>query len=367
VIADAVLRLVAAADLSDGGGGAAGGRDWLAGLALTDTDGSWTPAGELVLPGSGLAAILAPGALGVLDAGWVDRWGAGVMVAVGVLATFALVREDDVAADPDGTDHDLDGEGDWLEEILAELPEHAGPGGAGGLPPTMPQYLAVRDLDLVADDQWPAALALLAADPALRAAVVEPQRVVDSAGRLTEVPSYTAWWLRSHPVLAGRRPGELRAPGTGTALAAVLDEAPDLGLDATFLRALGVVTSVDELVGSPMLLPLLRAGVRLDGPPGELLPGAGGTRLDVPAVVALVLPEAAATYVEHGELAVAGVECDWWVDDDGTVYAATTDGLARGLAWAADRWDLRLLLAAVLAVAGEPERVEELLAEDVWS
>jgi hypothetical protein len=36
------------------------------------------------------------------------------------------------------------------------------------------------------------------------------------------------------------------------------------------------------------------------------------------------------------------------------------DGLARGLSWAAGRWEQRLLVAAVLA---EPDRVAELLAE----
>jgi hypothetical protein len=51
------------------------------------------------------------------------------------------------------------------------------------------------------------------------------------------------------------------------------------------------------------------------------------------------------------------------VDDSGIVHAATLEGLARGLAWAADRWDARLLLAAALA---EPDRIEELLAERAW-
>jgi hypothetical protein len=83
----------------------------------------------------------------------------------------------------------------------------------------------------------------------------------------------------------------------------------------------------------------------------------------VPEVVRLVLSDVAATYVEHGDLAVSGVECDWWVGADDVVYAASVDGLARGLAWAAGRWDLRLLLAAVLA---EPDRAEELLAEQSW-
>ncbi len=352
-VAEAVLTLVQAAGA---GGPSVVERAWLCGLALPDDDGEWSPAGELLLPGSALAGIVTNGALGLLDAGWAQRWPSDVLTAVGVLATFAVVRDEDVAVDPDATDHDLDGEAEWLDEVLDEV----GDGGSGGLPPALPTFRAVRDLDLVDPDHWPAALRLIASDPELRAAAVELLRVVDAGGGSSEVASYTAWWLRGHPVLAGRRPGELRAAGTGAALAGLLDEAPDLGLDDGFLRAIGVVTSVADVADSPMVLPLLRAGV---SPVGAQL-SSKGTELAVPAVVARVLPGGAATYTEHADLRVAGVECDWWVTGDGAVHAATMDGLARGLAWSADRWDLRLLLAAVLT---EPDRAEELLAEDAWS
>jgi hypothetical protein len=46
------------------------------------------------------------------------------------------------------------------------------------------------------------------------------------------------------------------------------------------------------------------------------------------------------------------------------VHASTLDGLARGLAWVGERWDRRLLLAAVLT---EPGRADELVAEESWS
>jgi hypothetical protein len=353
-VAAAVLGLVRAAAVS--ADVAARELPWLADLLLPDEDGDWVPAGELLLPGAALAAVLATGALAVLAGDWAQRWGADVLGAVGVLATFAVVRDEDVAVDPDATDHDLDGEDEWLEEILLDLGDLSG---SEGLPPTLPTYVAIRDLDLVEPSAWPAALRLMSGDPVLRAAVTEPARVLLADGRTAEVASYAAWWLRRHPVLAGRLPTELRAAGTGAALAGLLDEAPELGLDPGFLRAIGVVTSVAEVADSPMVLPLLRAGVDArDAAPDS----SGAVPLDVPAVVARVLPGAAATYLEHDDLRVAGVECDWWVSD-GVVHAATLDGLARGLAWAADRWDLRLLLAAVLA---EPGRADELLAEDAW-
>ena len=135
-------------------------------------------------------------------------------------------------------------------------------------------------------------------------------------------------------------------------------------MDDAFLRAIGVVTSVADLAPTPMVVPLLLAGVDPEG----ATPGTGGARRPVPSVAADVLGRSDAdlpqTYVEHDDLTVAGVACDWWVDDDGTVHAATLDGLAWALAWVTDRWERRWPLAAVLA---EPDRLAEVLAEDAWS
>ena len=234
-------------------------------LALADDEDAWSPAGDLLLPDAPLAALVTPGSLGVVDAGTVERWGSEVLEAVGALATFGLVREADVPLDPAEAEHDLDDEDLWVESVLDTLDlepaeSAAGAGVPGGL---LVELVAVRDLELVDDDRWPAALSVLAADPRLRSAVVEPARVVLPAGRVADVEPYTAWWLRTHPVLAGRRPDRLRAPGA-SALAGVLDAAPDLGLDEAFLRAIGVVTSVADVAASPMVLPLLLAGVDPD-------------------------------------------------------------------------------------------------------
>jgi hypothetical protein len=346
----AVLPLVTAAGL------AAGDAPWLAALALPDDEGGWSPAGELVLPGSALAGVLEPGALAAVDPAAVARWGEPVLAAVGALATFAVVVDEDLVLDPDVADLDLDAAAEWVERTLDLLPD-------GDLPPAVPGFRAVRDLDLVAEDRWPQALRLLAGDPVLRAAVVEPARVLLPDGGVAPVPSYSAWWLGEHARLAGRRPGQLLAPGADRTLAGLLPPAPAdelAGVDPVFLRALGMVTSPADLAAAPHHLPLVRAGVPVDGTAG---PDSEGVPLAVPPGVERVLPDAPTWYVEHDELTVAGVGCDWWVDDAGTVHAATLDGLARGLAWAAGRWDLRLLVAAVLA---EPGRVGELLAESAW-
>ena len=77
-----------------------------------------------------------------------------------------------------------------------------------------------------------------------------------------------------------------------------------------------------------------------------------------------VLGDLAGGWVEHDELIVAGQPVDWWLDDDGRVHACTVDGLARGLAWSAGRWDLRLLLAAALET---PTRLASCSPKRAWS
>ena len=60
-------------------------------------------------------------------------------------------------------------------------------------------------------------------DPALS------RDVILADGRQARVPSYTAWWLRRHPVLRGRRPGELCLPGADEPGAMRLVHTPAFG------------------------------------------------------------------------------------------------------------------------------------------
>ena len=86
-------------DLAGGGprprrGGPAGGRASCRGsaeLALPDADGGWAPAGELVLPGSPLAAVLEPGRARDAGPDVAATADPEALRAVGVLDTFALV------------------------------------------------------------------------------------------------------------------------------------------------------------------------------------------------------------------------------------------------------------------------------------
>ncbi|MFI2777966.1 sacsin N-terminal ATP-binding-like domain-containing protein [Streptomyces sp. ALB3] len=249
-LADTVLTLVRDADL------APGDEPWLGALALPDEDGEPAPAGELVLPGSPFAQVMREGELALCDAELAERWGEQPLTACGVLATFALVRATDVVLDPDELeprDSDfaepddaglLDAVDVWCEDVLDQLPDTP-------VPPVVTELVAVRDLDLVDDDAWPQALAMLARPP-LRDALTQPVRVLLPDGTTQSVRPYTAWWLRDHPVLDGRRPAGLRAAGGDPRLAGLYDSADATGFDdAEVLRALGVRTSVAALLDEP--------------------------------------------------------------------------------------------------------------------
>jgi hypothetical protein len=232
-IAEAVLSLVTAARVRPGE------QPWLAELALPGADGEMYPAGELLFPDAPLREVVAADSpFGVIDPALVERNGAAPLAAVGVLRTFALLREQDVALGD--TDLHLDDEEAWVDDVLAGLPPQ-------DVPPMALELTAVRDLELV--ERWDRALDLLT-EPPLRTALVQPMRVLLGDGRTVPVPSYTAWWLRRRPVLGGRRPDGLRSPDADPLLAGLYDPAPD-GLDPELMRALGVRTSPAEVLADP--------------------------------------------------------------------------------------------------------------------
>ncbi|PPS74143.1 sacsin N-terminal ATP-binding-like domain-containing protein [Streptomyces sp. MH60] len=444
-LADTVLGLVRDAGLDPGD------EPWLGALALTDEDGELSPAGELVFPGGPFARVMREDELAAVDAGLAERWGPEPLAACGVLVTFALVRATDVVLDPDELEPRegdfaepddaglLDAVDVWSEDVLDRFPDTP-------VPPVATEIVAVRDLDLVDDDHWPEALALLSRPP-LRDALVQPVRVLLPDGTHEVVRPYTAWWLRGHPVLGGRRPAGLRAAGGDPLLRGLYEEADATGFeDEQVLRALGVRTSVAALLdepggaaelldrladpGRPVAAAQLHAlygalaeldpdrvtlpdevravvdgevrvvdaadAVVVDSP--DLLPFTSGVpllpvrparaaelaelfqvrrlsesvtgRVDsegaehgVPEPVRVLLgARTPATYVEHEELVVDGVEIDWRLTDDGVLHAATLEGVAAGLAWAAGQWPRRFEVAALL----EDESRTEELARDRW-
>ncbi|MFJ8271286.1 sacsin N-terminal ATP-binding-like domain-containing protein [Streptomyces sp. NPDC094154] len=249
-LAETVLALVRDAGLEPGE------EPWLGALALPDEDGELAPAGELVLPGGPFARLMREGELPAVDAELAGKWGEQPLAACGVLANFALVRATDVVLDPDELDPRegdfpepddpglLDAVDVWCEDLLDRFPDTP-------VPPVATEIVAVRDLDIVDDDQWPRALALLA-QPPLRDALTQPVRILLPDGTHEIVRPYTAWWLRGHPVLGGRRPAGLRAAGSDPLLRGLYEEADASGFDdEQVLRALGVRTSVAALLEEP--------------------------------------------------------------------------------------------------------------------
>ena len=137
---------------------------------------------------------------------------------------------------------------------------------------------------------------------------------------------------------------------SGSASEAVVADAPmwlqrgDLG---GFVVASGVAADgLSDLLDVPMAEEV--AAGKVDGE---------GTAADVPEIVRELVPEVPDTWWEHEELTVDGVEVSWWVDENRQPHAATFDGLAKALAWSAERWDQRHVIRAVLS---EPDRASEL-------
>ncbi|MEV7007377.1 hypothetical protein [Streptosporangium sp. NPDC051022] len=289
-VAQAVLALVDAAGL------VAGEAPWLSELALRGADGELYPAGELLLADGALAGLLDEEThFGTAAPELVDRYGSRVLAAAGVLDGFAVVNDTDVMIDPDDCDHDLDREEEWLEAVLDLLPEM-------DVPPVAREFSAVRDLEYVAD--WPSALALLSRPP-LRS-VLHPLRVL-VAGEVVEVPSYTAWWLSTHPVLGGRRPTQLRLPAADPLLFGLYGDAPAV-VDEAVLAMIGVRSTLTDLLAS-------------HGGPDELLELLGDPSIEVDRAqlralwVALagvapvrVAPPRAVRAILDGEIVVADAE-----------------------------------------------------------
>ncbi|MCJ0904955.1 sacsin N-terminal ATP-binding-like domain-containing protein [Rhodococcus sp. ARC_M6] len=153
---------------------------WIGEVLLPDSDGELRSADQLLLPGAPLATVLVDDSpFGTVDPKFVEQVGEQALRVVGVGWGFTVFREEL----PSGPDHDLDSEDQWWD-TLSEDPEH---------------IEAVRDLDLVDENRWAAALSLLMESPATRPL-------------LSDRRGYTAWWLRSNAELGGEILGLLRAP-----------------------------------------------------------------------------------------------------------------------------------------------------------
>lgn len=242
-VADAVLSLVAAAVAA--GELTPGELPWLGDLALPDDAGDLAPASSLTLPGSVAAEVLDPDEVGPVAVGTLKQWGAATLAACGVLDDLGLLRIVDLAPDPDAGEPSpvdvLDGFEAWWETVQ-EAVERAD---AEPVEAVVPEFWAVRDLDVVRPGAWGAVLARLIRTPAARTALIGPTRVV-AGTRSVDVASYTAWWI-GRELVDGE--GRFADPEAGALITRLLPAAPPeiAGLDGAVRAALGAVRRVEDL------------------------------------------------------------------------------------------------------------------------
>jgi hypothetical protein len=283
-------------------------RPWLGSLALPDDTGVPRRADELVLPGGALRELLAADApLGVLDPVLAAEQPTAALRAVGVLDSFAVLDD----PHPDGPDHDLDDEEQWWAWACS----------AEGSPPT--SLFAVRDLDLVDDERWPAALRAIAADPAGLAALRQPG-------------GYTSWWLGRHARFSGHPPPYWRLPGAD-ALEGLYDVVPSCDTDEALLAVAGV-----------------RTGLRIADPAdaADLLARlADRARTVTPAAV----------HAAHAALAAAGLD-PAEVEPPSLVRAVTGEVVNAQSAMVLDApWLAAVVPAGKLVAGGDPAALADLL------
>ncbi len=260
----------------------------------------------------------------------------------------------------------------WLrQELTAGEGAVAGPGADGpvatllpscgdelaGLPPSLRSALGVFDDLAELDAQAVPAVLRRLADPSVQ---LDATDAVALWRRLSDLPIVDA---------AGSLPDGVRVlDGLGTRVVAaedavVVDSPPLLqlhGLGEPVLAPAGRGAALAELLDVALAADEVDGEVVEDGPDA-------GQIVELPSSVAgllpLLVPHPVRRWCEHDRLLVDGEDVDWWVDGTGpsaVVHAATTDGLARGLAWAGGNWSCRAVLAAALS---ESDALAGLLAE----
>jgi len=102
------------------------------------------------------------------------------------------------------------------------------------------------------------------------------------------------------------------------------------------------------------------------GDGAQVHPDDDGAIGPTPGAALALVPGAPSTWLEHDDLHVDGAPVDWWVEGtgpDAVVHATQLAALARGLAQAAGRWELRHALELALT---EPGRAAELRTESAF-
>lgn len=220
-----------------------GGLVALANLLVPTTDGGWSAAASVVLPGSALDAVAAPGAPRLAD-DLADTASAAAWAALGVLTALTPVTLHDQPLDPESWDDLMADGADWCSAAA----DRAGTNDPGGL--FAPEVTILRGVELVEGASLADIAGLLTESP-VRRALISPTVVLTGDGRRVAVPSPGSWWLSEAPLLEGRCPVEVRVPGDDriAPFFPVVEPPEDVGLD--LLEALGVHTTLERWLQSP--------------------------------------------------------------------------------------------------------------------
>jgi hypothetical protein len=330
-----------------------------------DDQAGWVRASMALLPADELA-VVAPELLALRDLDLVrdDAWDIVLAAVAGDRELRRAVVEPTLLVLGDGSRVAAPSYTAWWLTRNARL---------AGRPPTSYAASGARDLHGLYDEA-PASLAALGVDDALLEAIgvrtsvssllASPGGASELLDRLADVanPVDAAALGRLYVALAAVDPDDVEPPERVRVRADLVVAADDaLVLDAPQHLQLSwpappLVVPLAVASAVAAALDLATTGARLGS-----VTVSGGVSRSTPEVAHAVLDNTPDAWVEHDELTVAGQSVDWWLGEDGSVHACTLDGLARGLAWSSGRWELRLLLAAVLET---PARVGELLAEE---
>ncbi len=293
-----------------------------------------------------------------LDLVRADAWPQVLAVLAGEPALRATVVEPARAMLADGRRVDITSYTAWWLRRHARL--HGRPPGscvAAGTTELTGLY------DVVDSDLDPAFLTAIGVRTRLAALLAEPDGPDDLLDRLADAGREVGPdQLRSlYVALSALDPDRVSPPEwvrvapttvVGADQAVVIDNPAHLQL---VWSPVPLVVPLSAATGLADVLDLATSTVRLSG-----TSAAGGSTQSVPTEVGRVLAGAPPSWHEHDQLMVGGCDVDWWVNADGEVHAATMDGLARGLAWSAGRWDRRQDVAAVLA---DPDQLARRLEE----
>ncbi|HVQ86545.1 MAG TPA: molecular chaperone Hsp90 [Actinomycetes bacterium] len=213
-------------------------------LSVPVQEDEWVALADALLPGSALAEVAFPDAW-VIDAQFVAEVGSEAIVQAGALVELATRVQHDVLLDREVIDDLMADGAAWVDFVEASLDDDdIGSSFANDL-------LLVAGLDVVADDNWSRVWPMLVR-PDVREAIIRPTIVTTGDGRRVSATSPAGWWLSEAPLFDGTSPRQAQVGADDTLGGLFASVVTPAGFtDRELLRAIGVATSVEDLLFRP--------------------------------------------------------------------------------------------------------------------